>query len=312
MRRALTILVGVLCAAVVQLSAQPSAGMAGAGALSGNTGSSSWSLARVQASAGWDVPAGAPAPAIAVLDTGVDTAHRDFAGKIAGGYDFVNGDASPDDDNWHGTAVAGVAAGARPAGGTPFSYCVRCGVLAVKVLDAKEKGDDERIARGVSWAVAHGARVINLSFNGASESPSLRLAIQNAAKRGVVVVASAGNEGASAPSFPAADPNVIGVAATDKSDRLYSWSNRGTWVTVAAPGVSETSLRGADHVAFIGTSAAAPAVAGTAALCLSVAPKLSPAAVKRALVTGADPIRGSSFGRLNVARTLAACAAAAR
>jgi subtilisin family serine protease len=160
----------------------------------------------------------------------------------------------------------------------------------------------------VRWAVAAGARVLNLSISGADESRSLRAAIAAALRRGVVVVAAAGNDASTAPAFPAADTGVIGVAATNASDRLYAWSNHGRWVTVAAPGSTEASLRGGASTTFVGTSAAAPAVAGAVGLCLTVAPELSPSRIRMLLVSSADPVRGATFGRLNVGRLLARCA----
>jgi thermitase len=249
---------------------------------------------------------------IAVLDTGVDGDHRDLAAQLVDGFNFVRPGTDTRDDNWHGTAVAGVAAGAPRDDGAIASYCARCSIMPVKVLDAHEEGSDDRIAHGITWAVDHGARIVNLSLSGAAESPALTRALRYAATRRVVVVAAAGNDGTAAPSFPAADPTVIGVAATDPNDRVYSWSNRGKWVTIAAPGVQESTLRGGSYFSFKGTSAAAPAVAGTAALCLSVAPRLSPTLVRRALVQGADHVAGSSFGRLNASRTLGLCARLAR
>jgi thermitase len=249
---------------------------------------------------------------IAVLDTGVDGDHPDLSPQLVDGFNFVRPGTDTSDDQWHGTAVAGVAAGAPRNDGTLTSYCARCSIMPVKVLDAQERGSDDRIARGITWAVDHGAQVVNLSLSGAEQSAALTRALRYAAARRVVMVAAAGNDGTASPSFPAADPTVIGVAATDPNDRVYGWSNRGKWVTIAAPGVQESTLPGGSHFSFKGTSAAAPAVAGTAALCLSVAPRLSPALVQRALIEGADRVAGNSFGRLNASRTIALCARLAR
>ena len=240
-------------------------------------------------------------PLVAVLDTGIDAAHPDLAGKVTAARDFVDATGNTTDASWHGTAVAGVIAAADPGSL----------LLSAKVLDAQDAGTDAEIARGLVWAVAAGARVVNLSMAGPTEAPVLRTAIRNAVAQGVVVVAAAGNDGTSARSYPAADPNVIGVAATTGSDTLFSWSNHGSWVALAAPGQVTTTLRGGGLTTFVGTSAAAPAVAAAAAECLAVAPTLSPAAVRRLLTSTAAPVAGEPFGRLDVGHAVQACAVSA-
>jgi thermitase len=248
--------------------------------------------------------AGQP-PLVAVLDTGIDAAHPDLAGKVAAARDFVDATGDTADASWHGTAVAGVIAATDSS-----SICPRCTLLSARVLNAQEDGSDAEIARGLLWAVGAGARVVNLSLSGPTEAPVLRAAIRTAVAHGVVVVAAAGNDGTTARTYPAADPNVIGVAATTSSDTVFGWSNRGPWVALAAPGQVTTTLRGGGFTTFSGTSAAAPAVAAAAAECLAVSPALSPAAVRRLLTSTAAPVAGQSFGRLDVGRAVRACAAA--
>jgi thermitase len=253
-------------------------------------------------------PRAAPAPiAIAVVDTGVDVSHPDLAGKLVAGYDVATGNAPTSDAGWHGTAVASIAAGMPDNSLGITSYCSQCSVMPVKVLDAHGEASDGDIARGIRWAVDHGARVVNLSLEGPTEDPALPAAIHYASRHHVVVVAAAGNDGTSTRSYPAAEPLAIGVAATDPSDRLYPWSNRGRWVTVAAPGTNMSAVPGGGSFRFLGTSSAAALVSGVAGLCLTVAPSLTPALVRRALVAGATPIAGASFGRIDAARTIALC-----
>jgi subtilisin family serine protease len=254
--------------------------------------------------------AGQPVPqaiTIAVVDTGVDVSHPDLAGKLVTGIDVATGSAPTSDAGWHGTAVASVAAGSSDRSLGVTSYCPECSVMPVKVLDANGNGSDEDIARGIRWAVDHGARVVNLSLEGQTEDPALPAAIRYAVRHEVVVVAAAGNDGSSDRTYPAAEPLVIGVAATNPSDRLYSWSNRGRWVTVAAPGINTSAVPGGGLFRFQGTSSAAALVSGVAGACLSAAPSLTPALVRRALVAGAARIAGASFGRLDVARTIGLC-----
>ncbi|MFL5964671.1 MAG: S8 family serine peptidase [Gaiellaceae bacterium] len=244
---------------------------------------------------------------IAVVDTGVDVSHPDLAGKLVTGYDVATGTAPTSDAGWHGTAVASIAAGTPDNGLGITSYCWQCSVMPVKVLDANGQGSDKDIARGIRWAVDHGARVVNLSLEGPTEDPALPAAIRYASRHRAVVVAAAGNDGSSDRAHPAADPLAIGVAATDPSDRLYPWSNRGRWVTVAAPGINVSAVPGGGFFRFQGTSSAAALVSGVAGLCLTVAPNLTPALVRRALVAGAAPIAGASFGRIDASRTVALC-----
>jgi subtilisin family serine protease len=259
------------------------------------------------ASAGSAMASGSEAITIAVVDTGVDGSHPDLAGKLVTGYDVATGDAPTSDAGWHGTAVASVAAGSSDNSLGLASYCSQCSVMPVKVLDADGHASDKDIARGVRWAVDHGARVVNLSLEGPTEDPALPSAIRYALRHRVVVVAAAGNDGSSDRTYPAAEPLVIGVAATDPAGRLYSWSNRGGWVTVAAPGINVSAVPGGGLFRFQGTSSAAAVVSGVAGMCLTAAPSLTPALVRRALVAGSAPVAGASFGRIDAARTLALC-----
>jgi thermitase len=265
-----------------------------------------WAPWKVDAPAAWATSPGTPIT-IAVVDTGVDPTQPELAGKLVAGYDLATGALPSSDAGWHGTAVASIAAGVSADPSGLASYCRQCSVMPVKVLDANGEGSDPDIARGVRWAVDHGARVLNLSLEGQSEDPSLHAAIRYAFRHGVVVVAAAGNGGSTDPAFPAAEPNAIGVAATDPNDRLYPWSNRGRWVTIAAPGINLSAVPGGGVFPFMGTSSAAALVSGVAGLCLSSAPGLTPALVRRALVKGAAPIARSTFGRVDAARTVALC-----
>jgi thermitase len=284
------------------------ASLSAAGVQSPTAATATWAVAQIDAREAWPLVQGHPIPPVAILDSGIDSSHPDLAGKVTAARDFVDATGDTSDASWHGTAVAGIVAG---DGATDtFSVCPGCEIISGKVLDGQDSGGDAEIARGVLWAVASGARVVNLSMSGDSESSALRAAILTANRHGVVVVAAAGNDGSTDKSFPAADPNVIGVAATTSSDTVFDWSNRGPWVAIGAPGETTTTLRGGGYTTFVGTSAAAPAVAAAAAECLAVTPRLSPAAVRSILVRTADPVRGMSFGRLDVARAVQACAAA--
>jgi hypothetical protein len=230
-----------------------------------------------------------PAPLstlVAVIDTGVDRSHPSLAGAVVGGFDFVNGDPDATDDYGHGTAVAGIVAGrtSQAAG-----VCSSCVIVPVKVLGADGSGSTSTVAAGIVYAVDQGIRVINLSLGSPGTSQLLSDAVAYAAARNVLIVAAAGNEGVSTPFYPAAHPAALSVAATTPSDQLYSWSNFGDWVAVAALGCRAAPVSGG-YGEFCGTSASAPIVAGLAGRMLASNPSAAAADIARALESTAQPI----------------------
>jgi subtilisin family serine protease len=147
-----------------------------------------------------------------------------------------------------------------------------------------------------------------MSFGG-SYSATIADAIRYATGKGVLVVAAAGNNGSSGAFYPAADDGVLSVAASQPDDTLYSWSNYGVWVSVAAPGCDLTTLRDGGFGDFCGTSASAPVVSGLAALAMSYSQTSTADAVKQAITSSSHAIGGVGFGRVDVAATLAALGA---
>jgi subtilisin family serine protease len=251
----------------------------------------------------WDVTSGA-GQVIAVLDTGVDLDHPDLAGHLVPGYDAVDEDGDPGDDQWHGTAVAGVAAatGGNRQGAAGAAYGAK--IMPVKVLDHRGSGYDSDVARGIRWAAEHGADVINLSLGGPGASPVLRAAIADAVAGGAVVLAAAGNSGTQVPEYPAAyAPEVDGllsVGATDDAGVLTPFSTWGDTVSVAAPGKSLVApSNGGGYLTASGTSFSTPLVSGVAALLTSRGQ--DPAQVEQSLVStardagprGRDPSYGA-------------------
>jgi subtilisin family serine protease len=259
-----------------------------------------WFARKVRVDRAWNTTTGSGGPVIAVLDTGVQASQPDLEGRVLPGRDFVNDDRSASDDSGHGTRVAGVinAVGMNRRG--IAGMCWGCRILPVKVADKQGEVRWSNAAAGLIWATDHGARVVNMSFGHTSGSATMAHAVYYAQKHGVMVVAAAGNEGNSDRFYPAAYPGVLSVAATDQSDNLYSWSTRGDWVRVAAPGCAWTTWKGTNWGAFCGTSASAPTVAGTAGLLLSVRPRATRSALIFAMVTTAAPVtRAIGGGRLN-------------
>jgi subtilisin family serine protease/uncharacterized protein YkwD len=254
----------------------------------------------------WQTARGSPQAVVAVVDTGVDAGHPDLAGALLRGRDLVNGDDDATDDHGHGTAVAGVIA-ARGNNATGIAgACWSCSILPVKALAADGTGPTSAVAAGVLWATDHGAQVINLSLGSPASTAILAEAVAYATSRGVTVVAAAGNDGVDSRFYPAAEAGVLAIAAVDDSDQPYSWSNRGAWVQVAAPGCLPTTLPGGGYGTACGTSIAAPVVSGLAALLRAAHPALPAPEIAELIRRSAVPI-GSVVqdGRLDAAAALA-------
>jgi subtilisin family serine protease len=270
--------------------------------------STQWGSRVVGAPRAWDATRGSPGVVIAVLDTGVDAQHPDLAGATVSGYDFVNDDSDPADDGGHGTAAAGVIAARTNNREGQSGLCWVCSLMPVKVLNSKGAGKTSTIAGGIVWAVDHGARVVNMSLGGPGTTSALQAAVDYAASKGAVLVASAGNSGVDTPFYPAAYNNVvIGVAATTESDARYSWSNYGDWVQVAAPGCNTAPRAGGGYVEFCGTSSAAPMVSGIAGLAFALNPRASRVEVEQAIARSATPLPGvARYGRVNAPTVMTA------
>lgn len=298
-------------------------------------GSNEWNLNSINAPEAWAQGYKGSGVVVAVVDTGVDINHPDLmsqlwvnADEVAGngidddhngyiddisGWDFAGGDNNPDDQNGHGTHVAGsIAADDNGFGATGVAPNAK--IMPVRVLGSNGSGTAAAVAAGIRYAADNGADIINLSLGGALSSV-IQSAIQYALSRDVLVVSAAGNESASTPSYPArfsaALANVISVGAYSSSGALASFSNRvgsSGAVQVDAPGVGvySTYIDGR-YGTLSGTSMATPQVAGLAALALSANPSLTASQLRTLIVTGAnDAIGGSdSRGGINAAVTVA-------
>lgn len=265
----------------------------------------SWSLAKVGAPLAWRLTTGSPDVVVAVVDTGIDVDHPDLRGAIVPGWDVVNGGPNATDDHGHGTAVAGVIAARSNNGLGVTGACWRCSLMPVKVIGADGIGTAADIAEGVRWAADHGAAIVNMSFVMSGPDAGVASAIDYARAKGVLVVAAAGNTAGDAPTFPASYPGVISVTATDPDDRRYEWATHGGWVSVAAPGCSQSTMLGGAYGEFCGTSSSAAFMSGVAALVSSVDAKTRGEVVFSALATDAVRVGGFvSSGRLDVAAAL--------
>ena len=297
--------------------------------------------ADIDAPEAWEIQRGSRDVIVAVIDSGVDYNHRDLAGNIwtnSGeipnngvdddgngltddfyGWDWVNQDNDPMDDNSHGTHVAGTIGAVGDNNQGVVGVSPNVSIMSLKFLAASNGGSSENAAKAVKYATDMGADVINASFGGGAPSQAMRDAIEYANERGVLFVAAAGNEtnnNDTSRRYPASYevPNVLSVAATDHNDQLSSFSNYGrTTVDLGAPGGSNTrdnrdifsTIPGGGYGLKAGTSMAAPHVAGAAALLLAEDPSLTPEELKDILMTTVDPVsdlqgRTVTGGRLNL------------
>lgn len=299
-----------------------------------------WGLKKMGASAAWDVTGG-QGVVVAVADSGVDYLHPDIAANMwrnaqgQYGRDFIgpNGANNPTettdpmDGHGHGTHVAGTiaAAGNNQLGVIGVAY--RAKVMAVRVLDNTGAGSNDVVAKGIQYAADQGADVINMSFGAIGLDPVIRDAVAYAYSHGVVLVAAAGNSAQDAGEFsPAGFSEVITVAASDTNDGIASFSNVGTKLDVAAPGVDILSLKASNcslcqfsnyaprvlgnYLHIDGTSMAAPHVSGVAALILANHPDYSNEQVRQTLRSTSDDIGTpgfdvtSGYGRINASRAV--------
>ena len=266
--------------------------------------SQQWGMPRITAPGAWDISKGAGIK-IAILDTGVDQDHPELTGKLTkddqNNKDFT-GSGSPDDFFGHGTHVAGIAAAVTNNGAGVAGVGYEAIIMNGKVLADDGSGAYSWIANGIIWAADNGAKVINMSLGGMFGSTTLKNAVNYAWNKGVVIVAAAGNDGRSLANYPAYYTNCIAVAASDQNDAKASFSNYGSWVDVAAPGVSILSTI-PNHDNYIstnylnnekvygslnGTSMATPFVSGLAALVWATGYGTSNTNVRSRIETTAD------------------------
>jgi thermitase len=285
---------------------------------------SQWALPQIGAPAGWDFTTGDSSVTIAIVDSGIDLNHPDFAcpGKLTTArWNFVGNNDNPDDDYGHGTHVAGIAAACsnNHTGVAGVAWGAR--LMPVKVLNSNGSGDYATLAAGIAYAVDHGAKIINLSLGGPNNSATLANAVEYAYSHNRLVVAAAGNTGGEV-LYPAAYPQVLGVAATNSFDELDGASASGPQL-VDAPGADVYSTYPANvydpfypwcyghfYCSLSGTSMATPHVSGLAALLWSFDHGLTADRVRAIIQATADdlgdPGRDDTFGygRINAARAL--------
>ena len=233
---------------------------------------------------------------IAILDTGIDQTHPEISGSIVASFDALN--EGPVQADAHGTAITGIIS----ARSSLLGVAPEARILSVRAFasdgDAAPQSTSVALAKGIEWAVANDARLLNLSFAG-PDDPLLARVIANAARQGSTFVAAAGNGGPRAPPvYPAAYDDVIAVGATDAADRVFAQSGQGPHLAVTAPGVDVIiAAPGGRYDMSSGTSLAAAHVTGVIALLLERKPSLTPIDIRKIISRTAHKLAGQSSNR---------------
>ncbi|MGQ9757720.1 MAG: S8 family serine peptidase [Actinomycetota bacterium] len=256
-----------------------------------------WDNYGINADYAWDLQKGSPSLSLAVIDTGIDFSHPDLYGRIlSNGYDFVNGDPDPDDDDRHGTMIAGIACANADnlQGVAGIDWYAK--IMPIKALDSGGRGSLDTVVNSIYYAANQGASVINMSFTASTYSQMLQEAVEYAHARGCVLVAAAGNEGTETVDYPAGLTYVIGVGSIGRDGKRSYFSNYNTTVDLVAPGedIWSTDL-GGKYSRGSGTSEAAPHVSAAALLVLAEYPGSTPLEVWRRLRDGARDLGSPGY-----------------
>jgi cytochrome c peroxidase len=289
----------------------------------------SWANDKIALSLAHQTTQGSSDVIVAVIDTGIDINHNDLSTHLwvnsnevinnidddgngfiddINGFDFINRDANIEDDNSHGTHVAGIVSYVAP----------NVKIMALKALNQDGESSSRAVFSAINYAIANNADIINLSFGGRGFNRLLRNAVRRAERAGITIIAAAGNDGSDndrrrGSVFPASfrNSNIIAVAASDVQDNLASFSNFGSRnVDISAPGVEiSSSVPGNSYASLSGTSMATPYITATAALLKSIELNLSPDQIKSALLEKSDVISvqnnlTASGSRLNIASVI--------
>lgn len=266
-------------------------------------------LQQIKAPLGWE-EINTSEVTIAILDTGVDLYHPDLKANLVEGINLIDKKMPPQDDNGHGTNVAGIvgAIGNNDEGIAGLVWNAK--IMPIKVLDEQGEGDSFLVGQGIRYAVDHGAKIVLLSLGEPIYTPFMKEAVDYAESKDVLVVAASGNEG-NRLNYPSAFANVLSVGAVDLEDDYETYSNYGQQLDVVAPGEGiYTTKLGGGYTSNVGTSMAAPQVAGLAALIYQKYPILTPAEVRDLIKFTADDVGRpgwdilTGYGRINVAKAL--------
>jgi subtilisin len=235
---------------------------------------------------------------IGVIDTGIDYSHPDLKHAVSRGINLVSRMMPPNDDNGHGTHIAGTIAAWSNSNGI-IGVAPKVAIYPVKAFDKEGSAYVSDIIFAIDWCVRNRINIINMSFGMKNRSQSVEAAIRNAYLNGVIVVASSGNDGKTgALDYPAQFPETIAVGATTQRGRIASFTNKSKRIDVYAPGDKIYSTwTGGGYNILSGTSMATSHVSGVIALMLAADPSLKPEAIRRILKRSSRPILSKKRGR---------------
>lgn len=264
-----------------------------------------WGPAKIEGNIAWDTQKGDYSTLVAVVDTGIYN-HSDLAANyVALGYDWVNNDSDPTDDNGHGTHCAGIIA-ATLNNSKGIAGLAQVRVMAEKGFAHNGIGYSDDLANAIMHAADQGAKIISCSWGSGQESQLIQAAIKYATNAGTLVIAAAGNSGTNTRNYPAAYQEVVAVTATNENDNPAVFTTYGDWVDIAAPGTSiYSTYLWNSYLSMSGTSMACPHVAGVAALIWSQYPTMNNEQVRSQLLYTADDLGTTGFdifygyGRVN-------------
>ncbi|SEM71359.1 S8 family peptidase [Lihuaxuella thermophila] len=238
---------------------------------------------------------------VGVVDTGIDLTHPDLAANIKGGVNILDPSKSPQDDNGHGSHIAGVIGALNNRIGV-VGVAPKVSLYAIKVLDSTGTGMMSDLIRGIEWGIDHHMHILNISIGGGLNlDPGLMRVIQAAIKRGILIVAAAGNSGSPSGNgdsveVPARIPAVIGVAALDRMNRRAPFSATGKGIDIAAPGANIFSTYSGKRYAYLsGTSMATAHVSGVLALLRRAFPRVSSHTLRSILLRRAIDLPPKGF-----------------
>lgn len=267
-----------------------------------------WYLKKLNAERGWDTTKGENGIVVAVLDGGVQVNHPDLKGQIVKPFNAVTKGTTFPPDN-HATHVAGIiSASLNGTGITGVAPKVK--IMPVNVFTG-EAANTADIIRGIVYAADHGADIINFSIGGYGDNYPLKSAVNYARSKGVILIASAGNDDSADPTYPASYPGVLSISATDRFDEATWFTNYGEYIDFSAPGEKiYSTVANNKYMNMDGTSMAAPIVSGTAALMMSKNPLLYENDVRDILAKSAIDLGDAGwdlyfgYGRIDIDRAL--------